>query len=118
MGVNDLQENININERADDYFKEYEYLAEIDDEVNVYILSVNPIRKIYWRKLSLITLEQIKIERFNSRIQDDLNESGASNMFYCDAYNDLNFDTDDGLHYTRETNKKIIKYITDDCIKY
>ena len=39
-------------------------------------------------------------------------------MYYCDAYHDLDFDTDDGLHYTRETNKKIIKYITDDCIKY
>ena len=119
MGVNDLQENININERADDYFKEYEYLAEIDDEVNVYILSVNPIRKNLLAKTQPYNIRtNKKIERFNSRIQDDLNESGASNMFYCDAYNDLNFDTDDGLHYTRETNKKIIKYITDDCIKY
>lgn len=119
MGVNDLDDNIDIDDRADDYFDLYLKLAKDYDNLQIYILSVNPIDekliKVNW-PTTRRTNE--KIRKFNSRMKENLENDGTNNMFYCDAYNDLNFDTDDGLHYTRETNKKIIKYITDDCIKY
>ena len=119
MGVNDIQEILNIDDRVDEYFKYYKELAKINKNVKFYILSVNPINK---KKLSISQPYSIrtnkKIEQFNDRIIYDLKHKGTNNMYYCDSYHDLKFDTDDGLHYTRETNKKIIKYITDDCIKY
>ena len=39
-------------------------------------------------------------------------------MYYCDAYNNLKFDTNDGLHYTQETNEDIIYYISNKFIDY
>ena len=119
MGVNDVQENLNINNRVDDYFKYYKELAKINRDVKIYIMSVNPIIEDKLNKIQpQNNRTNEKIEQFNNRIKEDLIEEWTDNMYYCDAYNDLEFDTDDGLHYTRETNKKIIKYITDDCIKY
>lgn len=119
MGVNDIQENLNINDMADEYFKYYKDFANINKKVKFYILSVNPIVKSKLDKSQPFNIRtNKKIEQFNDRIIYDLKNKGTNNMYYCDSYHDLKFDTDDGLHYTRETNKKIIKYITDDCIKY
>ena len=82
-------------------------------------MSINPIRyKLLERNEPGNVRTNEKIEDFNKTIIKNIKNDNKKNIHYCDAYNDLNFDTDDGLHYTRETNKKIIKYITDDCIKY
>ena len=119
MGVNDVQENLNINDRVDEYFKYYKELANINKNIKFYIMSVNPIIEDKLNKSQPNNNRtNKKIEQFNDRIIYDLKHKGTNNMYYCDSYHDLKFDTDDGLHYTRETNKKIIKYITDDCIKY
>ena len=119
MGVNDLQNDINIKKRVEEYFDYYKELANINENVKIYVLSVNPINEKKLNKSQPYNIRTTKmVEEFNKYMLNTVEESNIDNMYYCDAYNDLSFDTDDGIHYTRETNKKIIKYITDDCIKY
>ena len=43
MGVNDLDDNIDIDDRADDYFDLYLKLAKDYENLHVYIMSVNPV---------------------------------------------------------------------------
>ena len=47
-----------------------------------------------------------------------MDNSELNNIYYCDSYNTLDFKTDDGLHYTRDTNKDIINYIANKCVKF
>lgn len=119
MGVNDLNNDIDITKRADMYFKQYEKLAQYNDKVDLYILSVNPI---FEKRLNETQPDNIrtnkKIEDFNKEIQTKLNDTSEKNMYYCDSYNKINFKSDDGIHYVRNVNKQIIKYIINDCIKY
>ena len=120
MGVNDL-DNINYdgNEIAEDYFDIYETLARKYKEINIYILSVNPIEeKTINNYFNGNNRTNKKIKLFNKSIQDKLKENDLNNMYYCDSYNVLKFKTLDGLHYTQDTNKKIINYIVNDCVNF
>ena len=119
MGVNDLNSNLEVAEIVEDYFKLYSELAERFPNVEVYIMSVNPINEEKRNKIepnNKRTTEKIKL--FNQTIQEKLKDSNLKNMYYCDAYNNLKFDTNDGLHYTQETNENIIYYISNKCIDY
>ena len=84
----------------------------------MYILSVNPIddELINQKWDNNRTTEEIKL--FNNTIQKELAKSNLDNLYYCDSYNAMNFETYDGLHYTEDTNKKIINYINTKCVQY
>lgn len=119
MGVNDLNDDkydgVDI---ADEYFDIYLKLAKDHPSINLYLLSVNPIdeKKInkYWTNNRTTS----EIRTFNKTIQVRLKEENMDNMFYCDSYHDLKFETNDGLHYTRNTNRKIIDYIANKCVQF
>ena len=98
-----------------------EYKSAFRDYPNIkmYIMSVNPIYedKINrWEKTNKRTVK--KIEMFNDIIQDELKDSDLNNVYYCDAYNTIDFSSDDGLHYTQGTNREIINYIANKCINF
>lgn len=120
MGVNDLNyARYKGDEIAKDYFNLYSELAHDYPNVKVYILSVNPINEKKRNKTEPGNQRtNKKIELFNNTIQEELDDSDLDNMFYCDAYNELEFGTDDGLHYTKETNREIINYIVNKCVKF
>lgn len=119
MGVNDLNYGLDSENRADEYYDIYDGLAKKYPQIDFYIMSINPIRyKLLEKSEPGNVRTNEKIDDFNKTIVKNIKNSEKNNIHYCDSYHDLKFDTDDGLHYTRETNKKIIKYITDDCIEY
>lgn len=119
MGVNDLNDDkYDGADIADEYFDIYLKLAKDHPSINLYLLSVNPIdeKKInkYWTNNRTTS----EISTFNKTIQARLKEENMDNMFYCDSYHDLKFETNDGLHYTRNTNRKIIDYIANKCVQF
>lgn len=119
MGVNDLNSNYKGKEIAEDYFELYSKLANDYPNIKMYIMSVNPIyedKLNEWERANKRTVEKIKL--FNDTIQDELKESDLENLHYCDAYNTIDFNSDDGLHYTRGTNREIINYIANKCINF
>ena len=120
MGVNDLNDDkYKGDDIADKYFDLYLKLAQDNPDVNIYILSVNPIddKKIneHWSTNNRTTSE---IRIFNKTVQARLKDENMDNMHYCDSYHDLKFETADGLHYTQNTNRKIIDYIANDCVQF
>lgn len=119
MGVNDLNSDDDTLDIANNYFKLYKKFAKEYPDVELYLLSVNPINeeKIQkFEKKNKRTTSKVKL--FNNTIQRDLKNTNLDNMHYCDSYNDMNFETKDGLHYTEDTNRKIINYIVNDCVQY
>lgn len=119
MGVNDLNSNYKGKEIAEDYFELYSKLANDYPNIKMYIMSVNPIyedKLNEWERTNKRTVEKIKM--FNDTIQDELKESDLENLHYCDAYNTIDFNSDDGLHYTQDTNREIINYIANKCISF
>ena len=119
MGVNDLND---VEYKGDDiskkYFKLYKDLAKEYPEAKIYLLSVNPIddELINQKPYNNRTTEEILL--FNKTTQDLLKRNGLDNMYYCDSYNQVNFKTDDGLHYRDETNREILDYIDNECVQY
>lgn len=93
LGVNDI-------DNADKYKQEFQTLANKLKNHNIIIVSVNPLDETRYKKTYI---SNDKIEKFNQTI------STTSNVTYCDTYNKIknNFSTDDGLHYTSNTYKKI-----------
>lgn len=120
MGVNDLNDNkYKGDDIALDYYNLYSELAISYPNINFYVLSVNPIdEKKINEKWSTNNRTIAEIKLFNKTIREKIDEDGISNINYCDSYNALNFSTYDGLHYTRDTNREIINYIINDCVKY
>lgn len=119
MGVNDLNnDKYKGDEIAEEYFDLYSDLAKANIDSEVYILSVNPIddELINQKWDNNRTTEEIKL--FNKTIQKELAKSNLNNIHYCDSYNSINFETYDGLHYTKDTNKRIINYINTKCVQY
>lgn len=119
MGVNDLNnDKYKGDEIAEEYFDLYSDLAKANIDSEVYILSVNPIddELINQKWDNNRTTEEIKL--FNNTIQKELAKSNLNNIHYCDSYNSINFETYDGLHYTKDTNKRIINYINTKCVQY
>lgn len=118
MGVNDISFYNNIKGTVNAYKEGYTMPAKIFPNVHFYILSINPINEnIINDYFKLNTRTNKKIEKTNNMFQEYINNSKKENLKYCDSYNNINFNTKDGLHYTKETNEKIIDYIINDCIK-
>lgn len=119
MGVNDLNQTKLYDIRIQDYSKLYEKLALEYPNVQFYFLSVNPVDEEiinkYWPK-NIRTNGKIKI--FNRKILSMIEDNKFGNFKYCDSYNNVDFETYDGLHYTSDTNTRIISYIKNNCIDY
>ena len=117
MGVNDIQYTSKYVENANTYFEDYLELSKYSPKVKLYILSVNPIIE---KRLNKAQPQNVrtndKIKKFNDVLLKKL--SKEEKMYYCDSNTKLSFDADDGLHYTQDTNKKIINYIINDCIQF
>ena len=120
MGVNDINKITNDNfafKVSDKYFEYYKSLALKYPNVKFYVLSVNPIQddlfKKHWAKF---TLNNEYIEIFNSNIFKKTTKFKL--IKYCDTYNNINFQTYDGLHYTHDTSQEIVNYIANKCVRY
>lgn len=103
FGVNDLG-------NAANYLTKYQELKDTYPNVNIYIMSVNPVDEAKEAENGY-TVTNESIENFNETMKNSFGEN------YIDVYDQIkdNFETEDGVHYTTETYKKIheivIKYI-------
>ena len=119
MGVNDLNDNIDIKEQAEKYFNLYKEVIENNDNVQFYLLSVNPIDEdVINDNFKTNIRTNAKIEEFNYYLKRAMINSDLSNIKYCDSYNNLEFNLPDGLHYDTKTDQKIIDYIANKCIEF
>lgn len=117
MGVNDLQWTGSVKNTADNYFYYYSKLANLDNDINLYIMSVNPIKdELLNKNVPNNKRTNAKVEEFNKKMYDDFKNSKTDNMFYCDSYNAIDFVTEDGIHYNEKTNEKIMSYLLNHCI--
>ena len=116
LGVNDIQYVQNVSVIFDNYFKEYKNLINKYHNVDFYFLSINPINE------DLLNETQPYNVRTNTYIEELNNHfrivSVNNNFKYCDAYNDLEFLTDDGIHYLSKTSQDILNYIARRYINY
>lgn len=101
LGVNDLD---NIDKYVERY-KKY-----IEDDIDLYVMSINPIdvEKMYTYGYTKASRTQANLEKFNKIMKD--------NFKYLDTYTlllDNGYNTNDGLHYTDNTNTDIFNY----CMK-
>ena len=119
MGVNDLNDNVEAIKHADDYYLLFKKIVSKYNNVNFYILSVNPINdKIINRFFTPQYRTTSKIQSFNDETFTLIDESYFKNLFYCDSYNSIYFGIPDGLHYDRDTDQRIVDYIVNDCVRY
>lgn len=120
LGVNDLNNDIDIKERVEEYFELYKDIIEKYENMSFYFLSVNPVDedKIYNLFSKNNKRTNNKVEIFNNEVISLLKKDAIKNIKYCDSFNSLSFELPDGLHYNSKTNKKIINYIIEDCIVY
>ena len=122
MGVNDLnwlKKDYNEEDLADDYFNTYEELIYEYPDVNFYLLSVNPLdEKVIKKKIPENKRSNKSIKKYNSYLKEKIDDSEFDNLYYCDSYNSLDFETYDGLHYDKKTDEVILNYIINDCVKY
>lgn len=95
FGVNDLG-------NAANYLTKYQELKDTYPNVNIYIMSVNPIDEAKEAENGY-TVTNESIENFNETMKNSFGEN------YIDVYAQIkdNFETEDGVHYTTETYKKI-----------
>lgn len=101
FGVNDLY---NID-------KYIETVNELTMEYNIAYLSINPIDENIASNLGYAITNK-DIDDFNEKLQENLNES----VLYIDSNNYLKetgFNSPDGLHYDKDTYKKIYLYINE-----
>lgn len=117
MGVNDINDKINVRDRADEYFELYSSIAKKYKNVKFYIVSVNPVIE---KKLNKSQKNNIrtnnKIVEFNDEIKYKLNDYSYKNLFYCDTYSGMKFGSPDGLHYDEKTDVKFMNYVIDKCM--
>ena len=95
FGVNDLG-------NVSNYLTKYQELKDTYPNVNIYIMSVNPVDEAKEAE-SGYTVTNESIENFNETMKNSFGEN------YIDVYAQIkdNFETEDGVHYTTETYKKI-----------
>lgn len=95
FGVNDLG-------NAANYLTKYQELKDTYPNVNIYIMSVNPVDEAKEAENGY-TVTNESIENFNKTMENSFGEN------YIDVYAQIkdNFETEDGVHYTTETYKKI-----------
>lgn len=99
FGVNDLG-------NAANYLTKYQELKDTYPNVNIYIMSVNPVDEAKEAENGY-TVTNESIENFNETMKNSFGEN------YIDVYAQIkdNFETEDGVHYTTETYKKIHKIV-------
>lgn len=105
LGVNDLN---NINK----YISFYNKLAKDNPNHNFYVVSVNPGDDSKLKANGYKYTSNAKIEAFNNKMKESLND----NIKYIDSYSHFmknGFDTVDGLHYTTESSKNILNFVSD-----
>ena len=119
LGVNDLYYIINIESKVKEYFKLYRNIIINNPNVNFYFLSINPINeknlKEYFRGND--TRSNAQIEIFNTEMKKRINNKDFERLSYCDSNNSLDFIMPDGLHYDINTNKNILDFIINRCVK-
>lgn len=95
FGVNDLG-------NAANYLTKYQELKDTYPNVNIYIMSVNPVDEAKEAENGY-TVTNESVENFNETMKNSFGEN------YIDVYAQIkdNFETEDGVHYTTETYKKI-----------
>ncbi|MBP3457304.1 MAG: C40 family peptidase [Bacilli bacterium] len=95
FGVNDLG-------NAANYLTKYQELKDTYPNVKIYIMSVNPVDEAKEAENGY-TVTNESIENFNETMKNSFGEN------YIDVYAQIkdNFETEDGVHYTTETYKKI-----------
>lgn len=119
MGVNDLNDNVDAIKHADNYYLLFKKLVSRYNNVNFYILSVNPINdKIINRFFRIQYRTTSKILSFNNELVFKIDKSHFNNLSYCDSYNNIDFGIPDGLHYDKATDQRIVDYIVNDCVRY
>lgn len=119
MGVNDIQYSKNFNREINLYLEKYNKLLMEYSDVQFYLLSINPINE---KKLKLYQPNNVRttkmIEFFNKKLKNNVKTNKFNNIIYCNSYDSIYFKTDDGIHYTDETNQEIIDYISKKCLTY
>ncbi len=119
MGVNDLNDKLDPELHAFNYYEFYKFLAIEYPEVDFYFLSVNPIDDdIINIFCGMQQRTNKKIEKFNSAMLTHILNDNIKNLKYCDSYNNMKFGTPDGLHYDGKTDQEIVNYIVNRCVKY
>lgn len=116
MGVNDIQFYRPFDESINTYLNVYSSLIKNYSDVHFYLLSINPIdeeKLIITQPYNYRTNEDI--DYFNNKL---ISFSNVNNITYCPANEHIDFQTDDGIHYTQATNQKIINYLARYCVKY
>ena len=95
MGVNDLG-------NKESYAKKYAELASTYSSSNIIIVSVNPVDENAEKK-SGYKVKNSEITEFNNTVKK------AEGVTYCDTNSKIksSFKTNDGIHYTNDTYKKI-----------
>ena len=104
MGVNDIVGNANASTVANNYYSLYRELASSTPNKNFYIMSVNPVG-------TGTSVSQSNVSTFNSTMRSLINNSGLSNLKYLDSYNNVTFNTTDGLHYDSTTYRSLYQYV-------
>ena len=119
MGVNDFQEDINIEKRVYEYFNLYKELSLQYPNINFYFLSVNPVvDNIITDYFPSNKRSNKKIIEFNHKMGIALSESKIENLVECDSYHEIKFNAPDGLHYNIDTDQDILNFISKRCILY
>lgn len=93
LGVNDLH-------NVDNYINAYNSLISEYENVNFFVLSVNPVDENVARSYGSTTVTNNDIKSFNDKLKNAFNDK------YIDAYSQIKgqLATQDGLHYEKETN--------------
>ena len=116
MGVNDIQFTRPFDDDINSYKAEFKKLIKKYPNVKFYYLSINPIEE---DKMNYFYPEN---RRTNSEIMFFNNEMHdftiKNNIKYCSSFDDVLFNTTDGIHYDEETNQRIINYINNKCVVY
>ena len=115
MGVNDAGgTESNGKTKATKYYETISSLATSTwNNQNIIFVSVNPVIDGYSYTYTKA------VNAFNKEIKTKISSSGLSNLKYCDTNSKLNITTSnakDGLHYNKETYKKIYDIIVNECI--
>ena len=119
LGVNDLHYVEDVELRVREYYKLYNNIVKNNPDIDFYFLSVNPIIEEVLKEHFGYDDKKTnkKINRFNKEMKKIIEESNLNNFKYCDSNNSLDFVIPDGIHYDLNTNKKILNYIINRCVK-
>lgn len=117
MGVNDLESKNNMFKLSKDYYTLYRDIANEYQNINFYILSINPVDedKMY-KSNGWVGRTDKKVYDYNENIKGMINNDKLDNIYYCDSYNMISFNSPDGLHYDSKTDQKIVNFIANNCI--